>query len=399
MDSEQQHAKIPRLESVAGLSNGAAKPPHTDGSNDTHSEDDEHHIHHDSAHSDNTDSHPHPHHKEHVEFALREGEGKFRVFLGDDVTLVAPFPPGSKVVWKHDSDPMPDSTCTLQLHDFTTSQLGTYTAACEGLATTCTAILSKNKSPFKWCDSCDHRNHAHAKHCIQCHQPLHAKARPPKRRCESLTMKNYEDAITEKLNALKEAHGDKVDTLFIISRRHYNRTLTVVHKSAGAATAFLQQASGQTTLERALSDAWTRAIDQYHLSTGTGVREPRRRDGSASRSVSPPGIQHGLPQASLAQVFGSIDPALAQLARFPPAAPSAVYSTYQNGLDPSFVGLDLVPPVTGSASLQSANMPPLLMDPGVMTPSLPALTVPASYASWLQAMRGLPDGLQPSDRS
>jgi hypothetical protein len=98
-------------------------------------------------------------------------------------------------------------------------------------------------------------------------------------------MKNYEDAIVEKvslgkffsnvqLRALKDAHGDNVDTLCIISRRHYNRTLTSVYKSPGAATEFLQQPTdvSNAPLERLLSESWTRWIDQYYLALGHGAR-------------------------------------------------------------------------------------------------------------------------------
>ena len=103
--------------------------------------------------------------------------------------------------WKFNNARIPDAKSpVLILHDISFAQLGEYECSLEeSMQPPHGCSLVKNKSPFKWCESCLHRNHAHAKQCIQCHHPLQTKTRPPKRRCESLTMKNYEDAIVEKV--------------------------------------------------------------------------------------------------------------------------------------------------------------------------------------------------------
>eukprot|EP00047_Mylnosiga_fluctuans_P017309 m.60368 g.60368 ORF g.60368 m.60368 type:complete len:185 (-) comp7025_c0_seq1:146-700(-) len=125
------HAKLQRTES--GAHAGDHSPEHFDPTHhpevftETHSEEDERHNPHESGPSDHPDSAPHPHHKEHMVVALGDVSTKFRVFLGDDVTLKTSFPEGTKVVWKHNNELMPNATTSpLLLPTVTAAVLGDY---------------------------------------------------------------------------------------------------------------------------------------------------------------------------------------------------------------------------------------------------------------------------------
>ena len=57
----------------------------------------------------------------------------------------------------------------------------------------------RHKAPIKYCLHCGKRNHAHSKKCNTCGEELPCKEKPVKRKHESLSMKNYEDAIINKV--------------------------------------------------------------------------------------------------------------------------------------------------------------------------------------------------------
>ena len=60
-------------------------------------------------------------------------------------------------------------------------------------------IAVRHKAPIKYCLHCGKRNHAHSKKCNTCGEELPVKEKPPKRKHESLSMKNYEDTIVNKV--------------------------------------------------------------------------------------------------------------------------------------------------------------------------------------------------------
>ena len=67
-----------------------------------------------------------------------------------------------------------------------------------------TFIAVRHKAPIKYCFHCGKRNHAHSKKCNTCGEELPVKEKPPKRKHESLSMKNYEDTIVNKVRGCRE---------------------------------------------------------------------------------------------------------------------------------------------------------------------------------------------------
>eukprot|EP00048_Salpingoeca_helianthica_P022801 m.20437 g.20437 ORF g.20437 m.20437 type:complete len:367 (-) comp7836_c0_seq1:27-1127(-) len=288
---------------------------------------------------------------EEVDLKVDDGGKKYRVFLGDNIHLQSEFPEGTVVQWRFQSQPHAGTEPVLHLTNITAAQLGEYECAnTTGTVFRCTLV--KNKSPFKFCENCHRRVHAHSKHCKKCGSTLHAKARPRKRKCESITSKNFEDAIIEKLRSFREVHGEDVDTVLIVSRRHYHRTLTTLHASTGAARGFLQQTPtpGGPTIERSLTDAWNHWLDHHHSSSRA----------TTSRRVDP----SPLPQ---------LDSSLNALARMlqptqPPPPPN-----FQSFLEP-FPNEPLPP------SLSSSNDPQLQSIPLLDQTILPATLMPLASA-------------------
>jgi hypothetical protein len=74
------------------------------------------------------------------------------------------------------------------------------------------------------------------------------------------------------MEALKEAYGDDVDILLIVSRTHYSRTLTTVRASTGAAQSFLAAntptAGGNVTMEKMLTEGWSASVEQFYAQKG-----------------------------------------------------------------------------------------------------------------------------------
>lgn len=163
-------------------------------------------------------------------------EGTFRVFLGDIVSLSVPEATagGYQVTWSKNDVLLPAVTprdpatadqgeseagrtaagpmaappplssssapaaSTLVLGKATNDVFGKYTATW-GTGSIAECNLSRNRSPSKFCPSCGRRNHAHSRNCSHCDSVLPSKRRAPKRRAVSLTMKNYEDSIFDKV--------------------------------------------------------------------------------------------------------------------------------------------------------------------------------------------------------
>ena len=147
----------------------------------------------------------------------------------------------------------------------------------------------RHKAPIKYCLHCGKRNHAHSKKCNTCGEELPCKEKPVKRKHESLSMKNYEDAIINKvcvgvcrltgqcimgvqIAEMKENFGDDVDVLFVVSRTHYSRTLCTVKGTDGAAQSFLASQThtpmGVKNMQSMIQDAWSLGLDQYYGAKG-----------------------------------------------------------------------------------------------------------------------------------
>ena len=85
-------------------------------------------------------------------------------------------------------------------------------------------------------------------------------------------MKNYEDAILDKIGEMKENFGEDVDVLLVVSRTHYSRTLTTVKGTEGAAQHFLasqtQVGSAIKNMQAMVQDAWSTTLEQYYVNKG-----------------------------------------------------------------------------------------------------------------------------------
>lgn len=82
------------------------------------------------------------------------------------------------------------------------------------------------------------------------------------------------------MEALKSAYGDDVDILILVSRTHYNRTLTTIRASSGAAESFLNSKvrndkGVEVTMEDALSQSWSE-LTEAHYATNGGRQNTRR---------------------------------------------------------------------------------------------------------------------------
>jgi len=107
------------------------------------------------------------------------------------------------------------------------------------------------------------------------------------------------------IEALKEAFGDDVDVLMLVSRTHYTRTMTTVRASTGAAQAFLstssspqladghaasqgqqqQHGGGAMSVEKMLTEGWSASIEQYYAAKGG--RDPKRSGTKYASATTP----------------------------------------------------------------------------------------------------------------
>lgn len=161
---------------------------------------------------------------EHVVDLVAEQSTTVRVFLGDRVTLRPPAAAADGTeqaaasdvplfTWARDGTALPPVVGavagaslpsaplpSLVIEAVAPDDFATYTVTwgpADSAMATCT--LMRNLSPSKRCPSCGRRNHARSGKCCFCDAALPQKGRPPKRRASRLTMKNYEDAIFEKV--------------------------------------------------------------------------------------------------------------------------------------------------------------------------------------------------------
>lgn len=74
------------------------------------------------------------------------------------------------------------------------------------------------------------------------------------------------------MQQLKQTYGDDVDVLIFISRTHYQKTLTTMRATAGAADNFLkrqiQRPSGVHMMREVLKQAWSTSVEDYYHRQG-----------------------------------------------------------------------------------------------------------------------------------